>query len=99
MPHFQSPKGSKHFSLNLYKTLASSDKLPDECNIRLIKQGNTLKVQSRCAIEQLVLYDMQGRELIKTRGNDHINLPNKGTFILKVQTSSQTLFFKSVNVD
>ena len=96
---FQSPKGSKHFSLNLYKTLASSDKLPDECNIRLIKQDNTLKVQSRCVIEQLVLYDMQGRELIKTRGNDHINLPNKGTFILKVQTSSQTLFFKSVNVD
>lgn len=96
---FQSPKGSKHFSLNLYKTLASSDKLPDECNVRLIKQGNTLKVQSRCVIEQLVLYDMQGRELIKTRGNDHINLPNKGTFILKVQTSSQTLFFKSVNVD
>ncbi|MEE1001640.1 MAG: hypothetical protein U0L37_06770 [Bacteroidales bacterium] len=84
------------FDLLVKKRVLSSVNKEDN-EIEYIQIGRNIEIKNPQQIEEVVLFDIQGREILRTE-TEFLTLPCEGSFILVVKSNGKEYFTKIISI-
>lgn len=84
------------FDLLVKKRVLSSVNKEDN-EIEYIKIGRNIEIKNPQQIEEVVLFDIQGREILRTE-TEFLTLPFEGSFVLVVKSNGKEYFTKIISI-
>jgi hypothetical protein len=84
------------FDLLVKKRVLSSVNKEDN-EIEYIQIGRNIEIKNPQQIEEVVLFDIQGREILRTE-TEFLTLPCEGSFVLVVKSNGKEYFTKIISI-
>ena len=93
---YNSANEIRTFDLLVKKRVLSSVNKEDN-EIEYIQIGRNIEIKNPQQIEEVVLFDIQGREILRTE-TEFLTLPCEGSFILVVKSNGKEYFTKIISI-
>lgn len=84
------------FDLLVKKRVLSSVNKEDN-EIKYVQIGRSIEIKNPQQIEEVVLFDIQGREILRTE-TEFLTLPCEGSFVLVVKSNGKEYFTKIISI-
>ncbi|MBO7229441.1 MAG: hypothetical protein J6V18_07160, partial [Bacteroidales bacterium] len=84
------------FDLLVKKRVLSSVNKEDN-EIKYVQIGRNIEIKNPQQIEEVVLFDIQGREILRTE-TEFLTLPFEGSFVLVVKSNGKEYFTKIISI-
>lgn len=93
---YNSANEIRTFDLLVKKRVLSSVNKEDN-EIEYIQIGRNIEIKNPQQIEEVVLFDIQGREILRTE-TEFLTLPCEGSFVLVVKSNGKEYFTKIISI-
>ena len=93
---YNSANEIRTFDLLVKKRVLSSVNKEDN-EIEYVQIGRSIEIKNPQQIEEVVLFDIQGREILRTE-TEFLTLPCEGSFVLVVKSNGKEYFTKIISI-
>lgn len=93
---YNSANEIRTFDLLLKKHVLSPENKEDN-EIKYVQIGRSIEIKNPQQIEEVVLFDIQGREILRTE-TEFLTLPCEGSFVLVVKSNGKEYFTKIISI-
>ena len=93
---YNSANEIRTFDLLLKKRVLSPENKEDN-EIKYVQIGRSIEIKNPQQIDEVVLFDIQGREILRTE-TEFLTLPCEGSFVIEVKSNGKEYFTKIISI-